>query len=415
MTRTERTYYVVFSLYNVSWASVGPVYALFLLDRGLDLFEINVVLATYLTTVFLFEVPTGAVADRFGRKVSFLLSCLIRMSAYFLYAFSTSLPEFLLAEFIDAVGTTLASGALDAWAVDGMRAEGKRTPTDRFFARAGILSRVLMVAGGIAGGYLAQRNMVLPWLVGTASFAVTAVTALALMREVRSETVSHRGDTASLWETARRGLRHAGASSFLRGVCLLTAVTAFATMPVHILWQPRMQDLAGGEIWIMGWIWALINAFALLGNVLVPYLIGRATRSTVLAVAALWRAATVAFAALATSFSPALAGLLLQEIAFGTSEPLLLAWTNEHVEERERATVLSVRQMFFTIGGAAGLLLLGLLARGEGIGAAWLAASVVLLFTVPGSFLLGRLGESAASRRLAVLADAEGATRRGLR
>ena len=68
MTRTERTYYAVLGGYTVAQWFIAPVYPLFLLSRGLDLFEINAVLATYLITVFIFDVPTGALADRVGRK-----------------------------------------------------------------------------------------------------------------------------------------------------------------------------------------------------------------------------------------------------------------------------------------------------------------------------------------------------------
>ena len=53
-------------------------YPMFLLSRGLDLFQINVILAIFLISTFVFEVPTGAVADVYGRKISFLLSCAIR-------------------------------------------------------------------------------------------------------------------------------------------------------------------------------------------------------------------------------------------------------------------------------------------------------------------------------------------------
>ena len=79
----------------------------------------------------------------------------MRAFAYGLYAFCDDLPEFLFAELIDAIGTTLASGALDAWAVDGMREEGDHAPKDRFFARSLVLARTLMVASGIAasGGF----------------------------------------------------------------------------------------------------------------------------------------------------------------------------------------------------------------------------------------------------------------------
>ena len=88
MTRTERTYYVVIALWNLPGWFMHPVYPLFLQSRGLDLFEVGLVFAIFQFSTFLFEVPTGAVADLYGRKASFLLSCLIRMSAFALYAFA---------------------------------------------------------------------------------------------------------------------------------------------------------------------------------------------------------------------------------------------------------------------------------------------------------------------------------------
>src|SRR5204863_339168 len=163
-----------------------------LLSRGLDLFQTNAVLATYLITVFVFEVPTGAIADRFGRKRSFLAACVIRMVAYALYAFTRGFADCLVAEFIDAVGTTLASGAL-----------------------------------------------------------------------------------------------------------------------------------AGKGLWRMGWILALLNLPALVGNAVLPRLLRQFARETVLAAASLWRAVTVGFAAAATAASPMVAGVVLQEIAFGLSDPVL--------------------------------------------------------------------------------------------
>lgn len=150
MTRTERTYYLVFALYNFSWSFIGPMYALFLLDRGLDLFQMSAVPAVYWIVSFVFEVPTGAFADLAGRKTAFLLSCVIRMVAFALYAYAGGFRDFVVAEFIDALGSTLANGALDAWAVDGMQGEGDARPADRFFARAQMVARTAIIAGGVA-------------------------------------------------------------------------------------------------------------------------------------------------------------------------------------------------------------------------------------------------------------------------
>src|SRR5207249_11960908 len=147
------------------------------------------VLATYLTTVFVFEVPTGAFADRFGRKRSFLAACMVRMTAYALYAFARDFADCLVAEVIDAVGTTLASGALEAWAVDGVRAEGDLRPTDALFARGQVVARALMIVGGVACGYLAELGWKVPWLVCTPLFAVTAALAASTLRETPARAV----------------------------------------------------------------------------------------------------------------------------------------------------------------------------------------------------------------------------------
>ena len=62
-SRTERVYYLVLALYHSSWSFLGPVYPLFLVDRGLDLFEVNVILAIYFATTTSPYAPRTNVAD----------------------------------------------------------------------------------------------------------------------------------------------------------------------------------------------------------------------------------------------------------------------------------------------------------------------------------------------------------------
>jgi MFS family permease len=391
MTRTERTYYLVFGLYSLSGWFLAPMYALFLLSRGLDLFQINMVLATYLIAVCVFEVPTGALADLAGRKLSFVLSCIVRMVAFSLYAFAHSFADCLIAEFIDAIGSTFANGALDAWAVDGMRAEGDGRPVDRFFARAQITSRTLMIGGGIACGYLGEHGMALPWLAAAAGFGVTALLAAVVMREERSAAPGRwQGLHRSLGRTMGEGLTAVRSAPVLLLLCTLTLAMMFGAVPAHMLWQPRVQGLTGEGVWLMGWIWALINVATVVGSAVLPRLLGRFGRERVLFAATLWRAAALVVAATATRFLPVLAGLLLMETGFGLSEPLLQAWMNDHVAAERRATVLSVRSMFGTLGGSTGLVCIGLIARGWGIPIAWIVSASVLAIAAPGFLVLGR-------------------------
>jgi len=388
MTRSERTYYLVFAGYNLSWAFLGAVYPLFLLSRGLDLFEINAILAVFLFANFAFEVPTGAVADLFGRKVSFLLACLVRAVAFAVYFNADSFGDFVVAEVIDAIGNTLASGALDAWAVDGMRDDGDDSPADRLFSRGKMISHAAMIASGLAGGYAAEVDIAYPWLMGVAGFAVTGVVAGAIMREVRPVTQpAVRGISAlaalnplpAIRGQIRGGLGAVLGNPTLRFLCLLTGLIAFAQMPAMQLWPTHLTAISSAGTSRMGWVWAAINVAALAGSGMLPWLRRRMSRRTTAVVVTLVRAVGIALAAVSVGFGKATVGLVAHFAGMGASDPLLGAWMNEHAIREQRATVLSIQAMAFMFGGSAGLLVVGVVARAWGAPMAWGVAAVVLL------------------------------------
>ena len=72
--RVIRTYLVISGLFTLSASVIWGVNTLFLLDAGLDIFQVFVVNAAFTVGMVLFEIPTGVVADTSGRRRSFLLS-----------------------------------------------------------------------------------------------------------------------------------------------------------------------------------------------------------------------------------------------------------------------------------------------------------------------------------------------------
>ena len=383
MTQTERAYYILTCIYRIAWAALGPTYGLFLLDRGLDLLQLNLVLAIYLITICLFEVPTGAIADVFGRKASFLLSCVVRAVAFALYFVSDTFLWFVIAEVIDAIGTTLATGAFDAWAVDGVRADGDRRPADRLFARGQMVGQATALFGGLAVAQLAEVDIAYPWLVGSGGFLLCAAVGALLMREAAHVADPSEARPASIRAAIAEGLAIVRAAPLLRRLCVLTALAAAATMPAFQMWQPRLAGLSGEGPWLMGWVWAFIGLASVAGSAAVPRLLPRLGRSRTLALALAWRAVTLAVAGAAAGFPLAFTAFILQEIGFGISEPVLQAWMNDHATAARRATVLSIRSMAFTLGGGSGLIALGWLALHTAIGTAWLVSAAIYAVAAP--------------------------------
>jgi len=71
--QVQRVYLLLVLLTTLATSLIWGVNTLFLLDAGLSFFEVFIANAAFSAGMVLFEVPTGVIADGWGRRVSFLL------------------------------------------------------------------------------------------------------------------------------------------------------------------------------------------------------------------------------------------------------------------------------------------------------------------------------------------------------
>ena len=105
--KTEYVYYLVGSLFTASISFIMSVYAVFLIERGLDYKGVALVDGFYMTTSALLDYPTGGLADRYGRGRITALACLSFGLGPLSYSFSRTLPQLLLSELLAALGLAL--------------------------------------------------------------------------------------------------------------------------------------------------------------------------------------------------------------------------------------------------------------------------------------------------------------------
>ena len=176
ITRIERTYYSLNSLFTLSASIIWGVNTLFLLDAGLNIFLVMLVNATFSAGQIFFEVPTGVIADTIGRRASFLIGIASLAVATLGYVgssvFHWGLTGFIAASVMLGFGFTCQTGAVDAWMVDALDALGHSGSKDRVFARSGMFTGISMLIGVLAGGLLGQLNLAIPYLVRTALLVV---------------------------------------------------------------------------------------------------------------------------------------------------------------------------------------------------------------------------------------------------
>ncbi|HPM03527.1 MAG TPA: MFS transporter, partial [Candidatus Cloacimonadota bacterium] len=108
---TEKKYLKNIRLYPhyrlwVNMMIIGPVLIPFMLFKGLNYTQILLLQSISAVAVFLFEIPTGAIADKLSRKSSLMMGSLCMALGLVIYILFRSFYFFALAEIIFGLGIT---------------------------------------------------------------------------------------------------------------------------------------------------------------------------------------------------------------------------------------------------------------------------------------------------------------------
>ena len=148
------------------FAFVLPIWLLYSLNHLHLSPTISVALFTGVFLVSaLLEVPTGALADRMGRKRAFYIGKILFLIFPLGYVFEFSLSLFLVSALIAGFGSSLSSGALPPLVHAIYQAEGasKRDYT-KFFTRSQAAMFLARVISGVGGAWLYVIHPVLPFV-----------------------------------------------------------------------------------------------------------------------------------------------------------------------------------------------------------------------------------------------------------
>ena len=402
-SRLVRTYLVIAGLYTLSASLIWGVNTLFLLDAGLDIFEVFVVNAAFTAGMVLFEIPTGVVADTRGRRLSFLLSAITLLIGTLGYiAISVAgggLVLFVLASVVLGLGFCFYSGAVEAWLVDGLKASGYDGELDRVFARGEMASGAAMVVGTVGGGFLGDLDLAWPYVGRAVLLLGVFAVALGWMRDVgftpRASTLSAM--PAQMRAVLRASLAYGWGRRSIRLVMIVSFIQTGFMMWGFYAWQPYFLELLGqNRVWVAGVVTALIALATIAGNGVVEFFARFCGRRTTLL---LWAAGVLAFATigvgLARPFWLAVTLLVLATGTLGVAGPVTQAYLHSVIPSEQRATVVSFDSLVGSAGGIGGQVGLGYVARAESIATGYVLGGVVLLAALPVLVLLRRLGEAA--------------------
>jgi MFS family permease len=101
------------------------IWVLYLSFRGMSLVEIGLIESVYHITGILFELPTGAIADVYGKKFSVLLGRILSVISCLLMITASSFWGFAIAFMLASASMNLNSGAAEALVYDSLKILGR--------------------------------------------------------------------------------------------------------------------------------------------------------------------------------------------------------------------------------------------------------------------------------------------------
>lgn len=342
---------------------------------------------------FIFEIPTGIVADIKSRKRSIIIGIALIGAAFTLEGSVPTFPVVILSQVLWGLGYTFTSGADDAWIAD----EAGGQNLDSIYLKGTQIAQISSLLGILCSTLLGSVMISLPIIISGLSFLALSLLLIFLMKEPNftPAPVGSRNSWQQMVHTFKTGIRQIRGNPVLMFMVAIALLYGLYSEGVDRLWTAHFLRDTGfpdfGNLKPVFWIGMIEGIAMLLSIAAVEYIkrrmnrTGRLDRVWLLAcINALMAAALILFG-LSGSFSLALSAYLGFYMLRTANGPIYRAWRNQNTKSEVRATVISTYGQMDSLGQIIGGPILGYLALKSSVSLAIIVAAVILS---PASVLL---------------------------
>ena len=343
-------YFWITLLQNCSFLS--PVMTLFYIHRGLQFSDMFIILLAIVVSMFVFEIPTGILGDKYGRKNSIVIGLFMICVTSAMLVFAHSLWFFLLIMILFGCALTFSSGSDEALIYDSLKEEGKEKEMNKYMSKINSARFIPMVVSAPIGAFIAQNLTESQFMILLVLGIITSVIAFIVgltLKETTNHKAVKKDSPIKLFKSSFVHIKNS--PIILRLFMNKTLVLIVCSHVFGVLWQPYLQQ-SGVPIVLFG---ILVAVSALI----ISYLNHKTT-----AIRSILSTKKILFLTALLSFIAFLIGAYVQNIYYAIAfyliirvllwvrDPLFSQYLNEHIESHNRATVLSSLSMvdsFFDI------------------------------------------------------------------
>lgn len=256
-------YVLAFAKNTWFWLGIWVFYYLsFTNYAGIGLIETVLIVTTTLA-----EIPTGAVADLFGKKKTLILAFLLEAVGAYMMAFAPNYTTILWSVFVMCVGGAFYSGTLDALVFDSLKSEGKEDKFDKVISNISSISLIAPAICSIIGGFVYGFDPRLPFILNAIGYTLGLVATLFLVEpKVDTEKFSFNTFTAQ----TRSGLLELFKNTDIRFQTILMLSIGFVVVISSEMVDGFLSFEFGFTDKQMGVLWSAIFILSAFASQLTP-------------------------------------------------------------------------------------------------------------------------------------------------
>ncbi len=401
--KIERTYLTLLFCNTLAASLIWGINTIFLLDAGLSNFEAFAANAFFTAGMVIFEIPTGVVADVWGRRVSYLLGTLSLAAAtllyYLLWHMHAPFWQWAVVSILLGLGFTFFSGAVEAWLVDAMNFAKYKGHLETVFGRGQMVSGVAMLGGSVAGGVIAQAtNLGVPFILRGIILVLMFIIAWRTMRDIGFKPEAKARPLVAVRRVLKASVDNGLRNPPVRWMMIAAPFTAGVGFYTFYALQPFLLNLYGNNkaYGIAGLAAAIVAGSQILGGYSAPKIKNLfRLRTSALIAGVLVSAASLALIGLTHNFWVALVLLVVWGLIFAAAMPIRQTYLNKLIPSQQRATVLSFDSLMGSSGGVVIQPVLGRAADVWSYGTSYVIGAGFQLMAVPFMLLSRRQNTSA--------------------
>lgn len=391
--------YLYLVLGNTLAASfIWGINTIFLLNAGLSNFQAFLANAFFTLGEVVFEVPTGVIADTYGRRVSYLLGTITLTFSTLLYLYMWSIKGpfwgWAASSVLLGLGFTFFSGATEAWLVDALHATNFKGHLDSVFAKGQIVGGIAMLTGSIAGGVIAQMtNLGVPYILRSAVLLINFATAFVLMRDLGFTPKKPKNPLVEMKKIFNKSIDSGLKNPPVRYLMLASLFTSGVSFYAFYALQPFLLKLYGNPkaYGIAGLVAAVAALAQIFGGLSAHYVKNIFKKRTVAIFSGIAiSTVSLVLVSFTSNFWLALGLIFVWGLVFAGVTPIRQAYLNGIIPSTERATVLSFDSLMGSTGGIFIQPLLGKAADIYSYGTSYLIGAGFQAISLPFIFLARR-------------------------